>query len=1013
MSGYLWRDILIWLGETLSKIPVLAGFFQARSTEAVTLHVSGVGLACDMGTGTLVPIDASRIPALLSLPLPNSGSPESVSIKDVFNDGKAEVMVVNKTSRLFVYDTDSLYGSDAPRQLEIGGSGDDTLTVADFDRDGIQDFVLFYASPKKGIPDNLAVHFGTGEHSGNFIIPPTEFSGIVRGNDGTYRRTYKDGTVAVFNPEGFQTAVIDSNGNTTTYDARGLRLTMRDERANVTTNAYDDYGRLISVTDPKGTVTSYTRDAAGNPSVTVRGNGTPEQQIELAFFDSKNRRIFSIDGEGGQTQIVYDAAGNVAKTVDATKISVSNIYDDRSRLSSIADPAAGTTSVIYDANDNIAAITAADGERKTLVYDAVNRVSEMTDAVGNVSRIAYDVRDNVIAITDGRGNTTTFAYDALDRLVSRTNTAGNVWAFEYDQRDYRKAIVKPDGTRVAFEYDALGRLIAAGAADEDLSKRRFAYDGAGNLIYAIVGNEAAEQLSSVFGYDQLDRIISEQASGVRFPSWSFTYEYDALGRRVALRDAAGAVTRYLYDMADRLSGMTLPSGKALGFSSDAAGRRTDMRFPNGLSLSARYETPSAGGSGGMTGRLSSVAHGLDAAGAGGSALNQKLGTVSYAYNVKGDITGVAETATPPRIRNSGYDAISRLVSVTDGGGELVESYTLDAEGNRLTSHMSKLHLTDPANRLVDDERHEFEYDVNGNLIRKTVKASGLTWRYGYSAYDELVLVSRHASASTGAPAALTITYGYDALARRVWERRQDASGTETSFRSFLHDGEHVAAEADVDSAGVASEPRRYSHTDGVDDLAGITLAAGAGGVPSSTATATGANAPSASSYYVHTDHLGSVRAVTDDAGSVVNEYSYDSYGQPETAVETVPQPFRFTGREYDPETGLSHYRSRAYDPSTSRFLQEDPIWFEAGDLNVYRYVWSWPANWTDPSGMAAAADTGATLSVSGALLSADHRHSEHQSGYWEGETRLLQSLIIKPEKIAHDEPPCRQALKCE
>ncbi|MGP4687089.1 RHS repeat-associated core domain-containing protein [Agrobacterium pusense] len=181
-------------------------------------------------------------------------------------------------------------------------------------------------------------------------------------------------------------------------------------------------------------------------------------------------------------------------------------------------------------------------------------------------------------------------------------------------------------------------------------------------------------------------------------------------------------------------------------------------------------------------------------------------------------------------------------------------------------------------------------------------------------------------------------------------------------------GEHVAAEADVDGAGVASEPRRYSHTDSVDDLAGITLAAGAGGVPSSTATATGANAPSASSYYVHTDHLGSVRAVTDDAGSVVNEYSYDSYGQPERTVETVPQPFRFTGREYDQETGLSHYRSRAYDPSTGRFLQEDPIWFEAGDLNVYRYVWNSPANWTDPSGMAAAGQYASTLAVPVALV---------------------------------------------
>ena len=43
-------------------------------------------------------------------------------------------------------------------------------------------------------------------------------------------------------------------------------------------------------------------------------------------------------------------------------------------------------------------------------------------------------------------------------------------------------------------------------------------------------------------------------------------------------------------------------------------------------------------------------------------------------------------------------------------------------------------------------------------------------------------------------------------------------------------------------------------------------------------------------------------------------------------------------------------------PSTGRFLQEDPIWFEAGDLNVYRYVWNSPANWTDLSGMSAASE---------------------------------------------------------
>ncbi|CUW86636.1 MULTISPECIES: RHS repeat-associated core domain-containing protein [Agrobacterium] len=75
-----------------------------------------------------------------------------------------------------------------------------------------------------------------------------------------------------------------------------------------------------------------------------------------------------------------------------------------------------------------------------------------------------------------------------------------------------------------------------------------------------------------------------------------------------------------------------------------------------------------------------------------------------------------------------------------------------------------------------------------------------------------------------------------------------------------------------------------------------------------------------------------------------------------TPIATQAFLVGLAGRECEPETGLSHYRSRAYDPSTGRFLQEDPIWFEAGDLNVYRYVWNSPANWTDLSGMSAASE---------------------------------------------------------
>ncbi len=87
-----------------------------------------------------------------------------------------------------------------------------------------------------------------------------------------------------------------------------------------------------------------------------------------------------------------------------------------------------------------------------------------------------------------------------------------------------------------------------------------------------------------------------------------------------------------------------------------------------------------------------------------------------------------------------------------------------------------------------------------------------------------------------------------------------------------------------------------------------------------------------------------------------------------TPIATQAFLVGLAGRECDPETGLFHYRSRAYDPSTGRFLQEDPIWFEAGDFKVYRYVWNSPANWTDPSGMAAAGQYASTLAVPVALM---------------------------------------------
>src|SRR5262249_19567815 len=105
--------------------------------------------------------------------------------------------------------------------------------------------------------------------------------------------------------------------------------------------------------------------------------------------------------------------------------------------------------------------------------------------------------------------------------------------------------------------------------------------------------------------------------------------------------------------------------------------------------------------------------------------------------------------------------------------------------------------------------------------------------------------------------------------------------------------------------------------------------------------------------YYHQDALGSVTSLSNGAGALANTYSYDSFGKLTASTGTTTNPFQYTGREFDPETGLSYYRARYYDPSAGRFLSEDPLGFGAGDANFYPYVGNSPTNMIDPSGKSA------------------------------------------------------------
>ncbi len=103
-------------------------------------------------------------------------------------------------------------------------------------------------------------------------------------------------------------------------------------------------------------------------------------------------------------------------------------------------------------------------------------------------------------------------------------------------------------------------------------------------------------------------------------------------------------------------------------------------------------------------------------------------------------------------------------------------------------------------------------------------------------------------------------------------------------------------------------------------------------------------------YYYHFDGLGSVVALTDANGTCVQTYEYSVYGHVAASDPNHPNPFMFTGRQFDIETGLYYYRARYYNPYLGRFLQTDPVGYGDG-INRYNYCRNNPSSLVDPSGL--------------------------------------------------------------
>jgi len=289
---------------------------------------------------------------------------------------------------------------------------------------------------------------------------------------------------------------------------------------------------------------------------------------------------------------------------------------------------------------------------------------------------------------------------------------------------------------------------------------------------------------------------------------------------------------------------------------------------------------------------------------------------SYAYPlITYDKVGNRKTkADNNGTANYTYDTLNRLLQATNPiPSNPLESFTYDEVGNRTNSNQNGLSNFDGANQLTDDADFTYEYDLNGNQTRKTNKVTGAFTLYEYDAENKLIRVVREDGS--------IVNYKYDGLGRRI-EKEVDSVITQ-----YIYDNEDILLELDGSNNIVA----RYTHGPGIDEP----LIVEKSGV---------------SSFY-HADGLGSITELTDSIGTVAQAYTYSSFGKIESQLDpNFVQPYTFTARELDPETGLYHYRTRMYDSLIGRFLHEDPIGFFGGDVNLYSYVGNRPVVLIDPNG---------------------------------------------------------------
>jgi RHS repeat-associated protein len=252
------------------------------------------------------------------------------------------------------------------------------------------------------------------------------------------------------------------------------------------------------------------------------------------------------------------------------------------------------------------------------------------------------------------------------------------------------------------------------------------------------------------------------------------------------------------------------------------------------------------------------------------------------------------------------------------------------------------------------------YDSNGNTTSKSDFSGTTTYSWDFD--NRLTSVTLPGQFGT-------VSFRYDRIRRRIY--KSSSSGTSI----YAYDGSNLAEETNASGAPVA----RYAQGLNIDQPLAM--------LRSGTVS------------YHEADGLGSVASLSNTAGVTASNYMYDSFGNLVATSGSVVNNFRYTGREFDTETGLYYYCAKYYDPVNGRFASEDPLKFFGGDINLCRYVWNHPTSLRDPRGLWGAGvvgsagafrglggylSGGATVTVGGAYFADTSAPSASPRGFYLG-----------------------------